>query len=162
MASAETKVGEIDKEYVVRCREYIKNSPRISEYEKELFEEKDVEKIEHLDNASIVDLAHYYRLREILKEFNGESIDEEECWQMTLRVKRGSGRTENPGANTKDHLYLQGLLNVKEYLRKGNEIEDLYYGKLACNEVEMAKKDFELVKPKYLPNYNMKKIKAVL
>lgn len=95
-------------------------------------------------------------------DFLKNYFTKEESWQMTLRVKRGLAKTEQPGANTKDHLYLQGMQDIKNYLRKGNDIKELYYGKLACSEVEKVKTIFELKKPKYLPKYEKKKIEAIL
>jgi len=47
-----------------------------------------------------------------------------------MRIFRGGGLV-------KDFVYLAGLLNVMEYLKKGGNLETLYAGKFNINHVEL-------------------------
>lgn len=47
-------------------------------------------------------------------------------------------RTYRGGGLTKDALYLTGLLNVLDYIRKGGDLQTLYTGKFNINHVELV------------------------
>jgi len=49
---------------------------------------------------------------ELIKYFS-----KDKAWQMTLRAKRGLSNTKEPGAFTKDYVYLKGYIDVKRYMR---------------------------------------------
>jgi len=70
---------------------------------------------------------------------------------IAMRVKRGLPNTESLGSYTKDHIYLQGFINVKEYVKK-NPLKYLYYGKINMDYLKLIKKiEPELKKIKYHP-----------
>ena len=62
-----------------------------------------------------------------------------EAFTITLRVKRGLKNTQQPGSYTKDHVYLKGLYAVKDFVRKGGNIKDLYIGKIGIEHVPLIK-----------------------
>lgn len=63
-----------------------------------------------------------------------------QAWNFTLRVKRGLSDTSLPGGFTKDIVYLEGLVQVIQWLsKKENSIYDLYLGKIATTNVTELK-----------------------
>lgn len=76
------------------------------------------------------------------------------CWNVTVRVKRGLSDTSKPGSFTKDHHYLKGYLEVKNFLDKGGDMRLLYIGKLNISNAEsLAKFGIEIKEPRYLPRH---------
>ncbi len=78
-------------------------------------------------------------------------FDKKTAFQLTLRAKRGLSNTELPGGYTKDHTYLKGYYQVKDYIKKGGKLERLYFGKINVNDLKIIKL-VRLKKPKLLPN----------
>jgi uncharacterized protein (TIGR02421 family) len=82
-------------------------------------------------------------------------------FSITTRVYRGGGLT-------KDAVYLKGLLNLLEYLKKGNEIEPLLVGKIRQDYLPIIE---ELVhrrllkpvpiKPRFLSNPYKERLKTL-
>ena len=60
-----------------------------------------------------------------------------EAYTITLRVKRGLKYTKQPGGHTKDHIYLKGFYIVKDFVRKGGNLKDLYVGKIGVEHVPL-------------------------
>tara|TARA_Y100000310_G_scaffold225672_1_gene227732 strand:+ start:22827 stop:23864 length:1038 start_codon:yes stop_codon:yes gene_type:complete len=65
---------------------------------------------------------------------------DEEAYTITLRVKRGLKHTKQPGSHTKDHIYLKGFYMIKEFVRKGGNLKDLYVGKIGVEHVPLIAK----------------------
>tara|TARA_Y100000310_G_scaffold345478_1_gene465447 strand:- start:2861 stop:3967 length:1107 start_codon:yes stop_codon:yes gene_type:complete len=80
-------------------------------------------------------------------------FDDEMSYYLTQRVKRGLVRTERKGAFTKDFLYLKGKTILDEFVEQGNDLRELYYGKIALDEAKVVKKLDFLKEPKLLPRY---------
>ena len=74
-----------------------------------------------------------------------EYFPKEQAWILALRSKRGISDTSKPGAYTKDHLYLKGWYDVKNFVKKGGRVEDLYIGKIGVEHVPVVK---ELIRMK--------------
>jgi hypothetical protein len=91
----------------------------------------------------------------------------ERRWKIALRVKRGLKDTSEPGGYKKDLVYLNGILEVAEWLRTHNyAAKDLYLGKIHCDDIEKAKSFSALTEyahPSFLndPQYD-KKIEKIL
>src|SRR3990167_4982153 len=65
--------------------------------------------------------------------------DEEECWMVVLRQKRGLTDTTLEGQFTKDALYFSGAVRMARWLQKNNfDLTSLYYGKVATEDVQKA------------------------
>ena len=81
-------------------------------------------------------------------------FDERMAWNLTLRAKRGLSDTTKPGGYTKDHLYLKGYYEVKDFLvDKGREgLKTLYYGRIGLQHVNIVKQMEGLIEPKFLPD----------
>jgi uncharacterized protein (TIGR02421 family) len=54
------------------------------------------------------------------------------AFTITLRVYRGGGLT-------KDAVYLRGVLDIMQYIRRGGELEPLFIGKLAADHVPIVR-----------------------
>lgn len=87
---------------------------------------------------------------ETFEEIN-KYFSEEEAFNLTLRAKRGNFNQEKKGAFFKDALYLQGFLEVSEFVKDRSLIE-LYYGRYAINDTPLVFDIDGLKKPKYLPD----------
>ncbi len=91
-------------------------------------------------NSSFVEIYNFMR------QYFSEKIS----WRIALRAKRGLADTSKPGGLTKDHLYLDGYFKVKKYIEDGNNIKNLYVGKIGIDDVEIIKK-MDIKKPQFLP-----------
>lgn len=106
-----------------------------------------------------VDYAQNHTLLETyfyLKKF----FDDSNALHIAMRIKRGLPNSESQGAYTKDHVYLKGFFNIKNYVRK-NPLRFLYYGKVSLEYTKLLKKlEPELSPVKYYPplliNYEKK------
>jgi uncharacterized protein (TIGR02421 family) len=78
-------------------------------------------------------------------------FDEQDAWQITLRVKRGMADTSKPGCYPKDHLYLKGYYSVKKFLKQKNGLKTLFIGKISISQANIVKKIRGIQEPKYLP-----------
>lgn len=79
--------------------------------------------------------------------------DPQRRWNWTLRQKRGLSDTSQPGGFTKDLVYFEGLVEVWQWLHAHQfDSSDLYRGKIALEDVELAKKlnpDFQPLLPSF-------------
>jgi len=85
--------------------------------------------------------------RQTFDVINSYEKDQRKCWDIVYRVFRGGGFL-------KDHVYLKGYLEVKDYLYNGGKIEDLYFGKFSLDQLSLVKKlhsERVLKDPLYLP-----------
>lgn len=74
--------------------------------------------------------------------------DAERRWMITLRQKRGLKDTSKPGGFTKDLVYFEGMIETWNWLKDHNfDITNLYFGKLAKEDVDLAVK----LNPGYIP-----------
>jgi hypothetical protein len=78
---------------------------------------------------------------------------QEQAYRLAQRAKRGMNDTALPGAFTKDYFYFEGALEVMDFLRKGGDLEKLYYGKISLEDVAELEGIPMLSKPKFLPKY---------
>jgi hypothetical protein len=68
-------------------------------------------------------------------------------------MKRGLYDTSEPGGFTKSIVYLEGMTEVWQYLKKSNfDVEGLYYGKIAAEDVNKAREMNPDFKPQ-LPHF---------
>lgn len=66
-----------------------------------------------------------------------EYFSKEDAFTLTVRAKRGLGDTSSPGSFTKDHIYLSGYFQVKNFARK-HQLKDLYVGKIGTEHAQVA------------------------
>ncbi|MBU0471830.1 MAG: DUF1704 domain-containing protein [Nanoarchaeota archaeon] len=85
--------------------------------------------------------------RETFNRLKNYEFSDDEAWKLSVRAHRGGGYV-------KDHVYLQGLLMIKEFMKSGNDIKPLFVGKVGVNDLDMVNEllNQEILKqPKYLP-----------
>ena len=80
-------------------------------------------------------------------------FDKKLAFRLTLRAKRGLADTSQPGACTKDLVYLKGYIDIKKYIKAGGELDKLYYGKIGLQHTELMEKIPGLIHPYYLPMF---------
>lgn len=71
------------------------------------------------------------------------------AFKLALRVKRGLPDGEHLGSCPKDHVYLKGYLDIKDYVSRGEDLRSLYMGKIGLEDLKDWEKRLE--KPKYIP-----------
>jgi hypothetical protein len=93
-------------------------------------------------------LAQNYSFAETFAQLKTIFADPEKRWTAVLRQKRGITDTSQPGGFTKDLVYFKGLVEVVQWLKQHNyNLESLYFGKIAKEDVQKAK----LLNPNYKP-----------
>lgn len=101
-----------------------------------------------------VHLARTQSFYEVFRKLHARGLPLSYSWNVTLRVKRGLFDTSEPGAFPKDHHYLKGYVEVKNFLDQGGDIRLLYAGKLNIANVEsLIKFGVDIRGPKYLPQH---------
>jgi hypothetical protein len=78
-------------------------------------------------------------------------FDDVRALRTCLKVKRGMGDTERPGAFTKELLYFRGWQLVHGYLEGGGDLRELYRGKIHLRDLALIRKVPGLIEPVYLP-----------
>jgi uncharacterized protein (TIGR02421 family) len=96
---------------------------------------------------------HLAKNKDFFKTFKEleKFFSDSDAFNLTLRAKRGTFKTSGKGAFTKDALYLKGRFEVEKFLKKGNKLEDLYFGRYSVYDVPLVKDIDGLQKPKFLP-----------
>lgn len=81
-----------------------------------------------------VELAQRSSFSEVFAWFSQQfSLNFNQAWAKTMRLKRGLTDTGVPGGFSKDLIYLEGLIEVIDYLlNQDNQWQYLYLGKIAC------------------------------
>ncbi|RLI99750.1 MAG: hypothetical protein DRP03_02570 [Candidatus Aenigmatarchaeota archaeon] len=83
--------------------------------------------------------------RQTFDRLKDYKFSDEQAWKLSLRAYRGGGFV-------KDHIYLAGLLDMREYEKNGGDFEILYVGKIGLHHIPLVKRLIEkgiVKKPKY-------------
>lgn len=83
---------------------------------------------------------------EKLKSYN---FSDEQAWNLTLRAFRGGGYI-------RDHVYLEGYIQVKDFAQKKGDFKALYVGKIGIKDLTLVKdllKKGILREAKYIPEF---------
>ncbi len=73
------------------------------------------------------------------------------AWGICLRVKRGLAEPGAPGVYAKDTVYLAGRMKVRAWLDDGNDVANLYVGKVGVEDPVQAWIAEGWVKPRPVP-----------
>lgn len=87
--------------------------------------------------------------RQTFDLLKGYDLTDNRAWNLTLRAHRAGGYI-------KDHVYLQGYEQVKEFARNNGDFKTLYVGKIGIKDlplVEELLKKGVLKEPKYMPDF---------
>ena len=74
----------------------------------------------------------FYYLRQYLSE--------EMTLYITQRVKKGIKDTLEAGGFTKDYVYLDGFIKIKDYINTGKSIDILYTGSIGIDDIDDVQK----------------------
>ena len=80
------------------------------------------------------------------------------AFKLTARAKRGLTDTSKPGCFTRDHVYLKGYFQVKEFYEQHQTLDPLMYGKIGIEDVGILEEIPDLRPPKY----NLDMIKKIV
>jgi hypothetical protein len=100
--------------------------------------------VNYARDHSLVELWHY--LSEYIQDI-------ETRWMVTFRQKRGITDSTKGGGFTKDLVYFEGMLEIYNWLKQNDfDLAKLYIGKIAHQDVELAKSLSPNFKP-VLPSF---------
>ncbi len=101
----------------------------------------------------IVDFAKEHSFSETVDYCRKLGMSLNQAFQTTLKVKRGYEDTAQAGAFTKDIVYMSGYIQIKNFIAKGGDIRDLYYGKYNLRDIKLIKQVPHLIEPRRLPHF---------
>lgn len=96
---------------------------------------------------AIDSMVHGASFRATFTRLRDHQVEEGTAWETTVRAFRGGGYA-------KDHVYLEGLFRVLDYVEAGGALEDLFVGKIRVAEVAKVRALVEagVLRPaRYLP-----------
>ena len=85
-----------------------------------------------------VQLAQTSSFRTVWQNLVEKGVSVEEAWNMTLRVKRGLSGASQPGGFTRDAVYAQAFLEMKEYMEQGGDIAPLLAAPIHPDEIQLV------------------------
>lgn len=91
--------------------------------------------------------------RTVFEIMRSLGMSEEKSFHMATRSKRGLGDTAEPGAFTKDLIYLRGYRRIEKFAKEGGNLKKLYIGKIALEDLPFMAGIPEIVEPRYLPKW---------
>jgi len=91
--------------------------------------------------------------KEIYNELIKLNIPKKQAFRSALKAKRGIENTKLKGVFTKDYIYYKGYKQVKEFIKSGHKIEELYIGKINLNDLDTVKKIPSMIRPTILPTW---------
>jgi len=97
--------------------------------------------------------AHQASFNQVFEKILSFGLSIEDSFRITLKVKRGLTDTSSKGAFTKDMMYYSGYKQIKEFIKNGGEMRDLYIGKFNLKDLDLIKKLEGLTDPKILPKW---------
>ena len=133
---------------------YLKTEEGFALYREEVTKLLDNKKLrEYAARVIAVDMVYNgYEFKQIFEKLKSYGFSDEEGWNITYRALRAGGFC-------KDHIYLEGLREIEEFLEKGNKkkkLKLLYVGKIGLNDLELVENLLnakEIIKPKYFPGW---------
>jgi uncharacterized protein (TIGR02421 family) len=97
-----------------------------------------------------VEMAKTKSFSSIYKHFRG-LFGDDGAFKLALRVKRGLSDTSKKGGFTKDFVYLEGYLAVKDFIDKGGSLNELYWGKIGIEHLPVLRQMTGISSPRFLP-----------
>jgi len=121
-----------------------------------LLEAEDKEVIRPAAYYIAVYYAQQFSFADVFEHLTQLGLDDDFSWRLCLRTKRGIEDTSFPGGNTKDVCYLEGVIQMANWIRQTqNHVSDLYYGKIFIEELNdrlKTIKDYHIYMPSFLKN----------
>lgn len=101
----------------------------------------------------IVDYAINHSFSETVEYCYRMEINLKKAFRIVSKVKRGLEDTSQEGAFTKDINYFAGYLQIENFVSKGGNLKDLYYGKYNLKDLDAVKSIENLKEPDLLPSF---------
>ncbi len=76
------------------------------------------------------------------------------AWTKAVALKRGLKNTSQPGGLTKEFIYFQGMIKIEEFVKNGDDLKDLYLGKIGLDDLDLVKKIKGIKPAKILPRFS--------
>jgi alpha-L-glutamate ligase-like protein/uncharacterized protein (TIGR02421 family) len=89
--------------------------------------------------------------RQYLSEELG--YDREKALSQAIIIKRGLTNTSDNGGFTKSVVYFRGVRAIERFLAEGGQLQRLYVGKIALEDLELVEKLPDLQQPLLLPEF---------
>ncbi len=134
--------------------DYLATEEGLAVYNQERTEFGETEK-KYWPASSVVGIyrAMYGSFADVYAELVKLGFSMDRAWKVALKAKRGLADTSKPGAFTKDFVYFKGHRMILDFIEKGGDLRNLYYGKINMNDLDIVKKVKGLKKPTFLPTY---------
>nr|MCK4929591.1 DUF1704 domain-containing protein [Nanoarchaeota archaeon] len=87
--------------------------------------------------------------RQTFDRLKSYDLSDDQAWKLSLRAHRGGGYV-------KDHVYLDGLLKVREFVQEDGDFKTLYTGKFGIDDLPLVRDLLEqgiLKKAKHIPYF---------
>ncbi len=134
--------------------DYLMTEEGLAVYNQEQTESSETEK-KYWPASSVLGIyrAMHGSFADIYAELVKYGFSMDRAWKVALKAKRGLADTSRPGAFTKDYVYFKGHRMILDFIDKGGDLRDLYYGKINLNDLDLVKKVKGLKAPTFLPSY---------
>jgi hypothetical protein len=99
------------------------------------------------------DIARTGSFKDVYEYLLSGGFTPELAFQRTFRLKRGFSDTEIPGCFGKEALYYEGMLQVKQFLDQGGEVEKLYAAKVGLDDLKYIELPDRILYPERLHRY---------
>jgi len=134
--------------------DYLATEEGLAVYNQERTESNETEK-RYWPASSVVGIyrAMHGSFADVYAELVKLGFSMDRAWKVALKAKRGLEDTSQPGAFTKDFIYFKGYRMILDFIGKGGDLRNLYYGKINLNDLDIVRKVKGLKKPTFLPSY---------
>ena len=90
--------------------------------------------------------------RDVYNELLKYDFTPRDAFMLTVRAKRGLKDTSQTGGFIKDHVYLQGKLELEDFVAHGGKLEPLYAAKIGLHHIGLVEQGI-LKPPTWLPRF---------
>ncbi|MBU0727380.1 DUF1704 domain-containing protein [Patescibacteria group bacterium] len=134
--------------------DYLMTEEGLAVYNQEQTESSETQK-KYWPASSVIGIytAIHGSFADVYSEILKYGFDAERAWKVAIKAKRGLEDTGKSGAFTKDFVYYKGYKIILDFVEKGGDLKDLYYGKTNIDDLELIKKVKGLKAPTYLPSH---------
>lgn len=74
--------------------------------------------------------------REVYNFFLDNGFGPELAFKRAMRLKKGFTDTSEPGCNAREAMYYEGMLEVKDYIENGGDVQKLFAGKVGLEDLK--------------------------
>lgn len=106
-----------------------------------------------LANVLAIQYSLNHSFVETFHKLIAKRISPKQAFRSTIKAKRGFQNTDKKGAFTKDFIYYKGYYQIKEFVKNGGKIKDLYIGKISSNDTNNILNIPGINEAKILPNW---------